>query len=372
MLTFVFLLAINALLTQTSILWGPTAVANQSGDLVFAQVYRVARRVYAPEQQALRAEADDRVALLGNSRILLAIGTSPLLEQELETLRPGRNVHVDQLGIFGAAMEEVELVSRHVDAVEPDLVVLTVGSSDLLMGDAGEYETHTAKLLEIGWEDGSEETTVPQRLERWLRTVWPTYRFREFLRRVIADRLWTRGEEEPDSLARIYTSVADVLNQTRGEFADEALAAYDAWIEEGSLDHFLDYVSIGRKQYLGMEKYRVKRYRPAEPDAPGVRALDAVLERLAQGDYESRIVLMPRVDVLDQDTDHVYHRPEIEAHAIEVIEESAARWGIPVIDARDWSPREVFLDFDHLIPAVSGFEKPLAKELNDALPAGSS
>ena len=68
-LALIFLVAIDAGITRTFVLWGPTAFerTDAAGELVFAQAYRAARGVYHPEREAAL-----RVALLVSSTILLA------------------------------------------------------------------------------------------------------------------------------------------------------------------------------------------------------------------------------------------------------------------------------------------------------------
>lgn len=367
MLTVVFLVVFDALLTRTALLWGPTGVENQTKDVVFAQAYRVARRLYGPGDRAAREAADLRVAVLGNSRILMAIGTSPVFEEALEVELPGRDVYVDHLGLFGSSIEEIEIISRHLERVDPDIVVLPIGPPDVLIGGAPAYEQHAAQFLRVGFDEApSGETTMASRVDQWLRTVWPTYRFREFLRAVLLDRFWYREPVEPDLMARVYEDMEEFFEITRGEFAEETHDAYRLWLESGSIDDFAHYSAIGRAPSLASAKHRVRNYGPASSEAPGLRALDATLRRMSEGDWVARVVLMPRARVLEQDRDRLYHDPEIERRAEELIRQKAERWGIPVIDAGSWSEDSSYLDFDHLIPVLSGFHEPLAKEMSHA------
>ena len=98
-LAFVLLCLIDAGITRTDVLWGPTAFENSGGlRLVFPQTYQVARKIYAPER-----DADVRVALLGNSRVVLAI-RERRLERALARIGPERDTLVSNLGIFGSFM----------------------------------------------------------------------------------------------------------------------------------------------------------------------------------------------------------------------------------------------------------------------------
>ena len=67
-LALMFVLLIDAGITRTRLLWGPSEF-ERTGDpnrYVFAQTYRVARALYDS-----RPSSSQRVILLGNSRVLL-------------------------------------------------------------------------------------------------------------------------------------------------------------------------------------------------------------------------------------------------------------------------------------------------------------
>ena len=52
-LAFVLLVGIDAAITRTSLLWGPTAFENSGGiRLVFPQTYQVLRKIYHAERDA--------------------------------------------------------------------------------------------------------------------------------------------------------------------------------------------------------------------------------------------------------------------------------------------------------------------------------
>jgi hypothetical protein len=52
-----------------------------------------------------------------------------------------------------------------------------------------------------------------------------------------------------------------------------------------------------------------------------------------------------------------------------MVRDIAARCDTPVIDARSWMPAEAFIDFDHLMPDLGGFQVPLVREIVHAVPS---
>ena len=149
-LAFCFLVAIDAAITRTSLLWGPTAFENSGGvRTVFPQTYQVMRKIYAPAR-----DAQYRVAVLGNSRIAMALHEDGL-ERALAESAPGLDVAVSNLGIFGSFIGDTRVLSRHLDVLHPSLVVLAIGGPDLIrepLNLAG-----ATPFLQIGWRDESEE-----------------------------------------------------------------------------------------------------------------------------------------------------------------------------------------------------------------------
>ena len=44
-----------------------------------------------------------------------------------------------------------------------------------------------------------------------------------------------------------------------------------------------------------------------------------------------------------------------------------AGWTVAVVDGRRWMPVESFADLNHVMPDVSGFQRPLAREILNAI-----
>ena len=72
---------------------------------------------------------------------------------------------------------------------------------------------------------------------------------------------------------------------------------------------------------------------------------------------------MPENPLIELDTGNRYHRPGLSDDAAAIVRGLAARRDIPVVDARRWMPAEAFVDFDHLMTDLSGFQRPLAAEI---------
>src|SRR5262245_3221198 len=148
-LAIVLLAGIDAVVTRTGVLWGVTRFeyGRDPSQLAFAQTYQAARAIYAPP-----ADAADAVVLLGNSRIWLA-ARPPSVERELARLEP-TPPRVENLGIFGANVADLEMLSRHLVRRRAALVVIAVDGTDLLGSDGALASGVPARLLRIGWSNG--------------------------------------------------------------------------------------------------------------------------------------------------------------------------------------------------------------------------
>ncbi len=323
------------------------------------QTYEVAKKLYAP-----RRPADVRIAILGNSRAWFPL-QDQILEWELRRQAPDLSVRVDNLSIFGARVGDFEIISRHLDRLRPTMVVVSLGGPDIVATSWGKIVNPTGELLDIGWRDGP----VPpegwgDRVDRWLRTVWPLYRFRRFAREVVADRLFPERSDTvfPDHFASTGDYFGFVNGKKRGAQAE---AAFQEWRRNPTLDGYV--------AFLGPMVKRLGYGEPVPDPATltrqslGVEVLDRLLERLAKGPWITLVVLMPENPLLDDDDKGEYHRPGFSDRAAVLIDEVAARHHVQVIDARRWMPAEAFSDFNHLFPDVSGFQTPLAKEILHAL-----
>src|SRR5262245_15273665 len=143
------LAGIDTAITRTGVLWGVTRFeyGRDPSQLAFAQTYQAARAIYAPP-----ADAGGAVVLLGNSRIWLA-ARPPVVERELARLEPAPPP-VENLGIFGANVGDLEMLSRHLVRRRAALVVIAVDGTDLLGSDGALASGLPARLLRIGWSNG--------------------------------------------------------------------------------------------------------------------------------------------------------------------------------------------------------------------------
>jgi len=361
-LALVFLALLDGVVTRTSVLWGPTAFEHTRDirKVVFAQTYQAARKLYAT-----RSASPARIALLGNSRIWLA-ARETFLQPELARLAPGPETSVYNLGIFGAGLGDMEVVSRHLGRVRPSLVVLAIGSSDLLATPSSPLEGLPARLLRVGWADGPlPPRHAVDRLDRWARTVWPLYRFHEFARAALEDRLVrpARPEAFPDHVR----STRAIFAYMHGKQAAAVEQAYRAWRARPSLAAFVDYLRVGSSGHVEMVRNRVREATLPSLESPAGRVLDALLARLAANGWRAVVLLMPENPLLDGDVAGEYHVAGFSAAAADVIRTLAARHHFILVDARRWLPAEAFLDLDHVLPELSGFQRPLAAEIVRAL-----
>jgi len=361
--TLVFLALIDVGVTHSLLLWGPTAFedTHDMRRVVFAQTYQAARKLYAPDP-VVRTP----VALLGNSRIFLSARES-FVQPELARLPAARDARVVNLGIFGAGLGDQETLVRHLGRLHPELVVLTMGTSDLLGTAASPLAGEPARLLRVGWASGVEPRDTPvERVDRWIRTLWPLYRFREFARAALEDRLARRPD--PGPFPEHFASTRALFDYIHGSKGERVEVAYRAWRAAPAFAAFVDYLKIGSDGYLELARQRAAGP-PLTEQSPGTRVLDAVLTRLAGGPWTTIVFLMPENPLIELDAAREYHYPGFSAEAAAIVTRVAERHQVRVVDARAWMQAEAFIDFDHLMPDLSGFQKPFAEEIAAALHA---
>ena len=360
-LALVFLMLIDAGITRTSLLWGPTAFENSGGiRTVFPQTYQALRKIYYPER-----EANERVVLLGNSRLSLAVRGDGL-QNQIDSRAKGRDIQVSNLAIFGAYTGDTAALIRHLDVLEPELVVITLGGPELLRVPTNPDAAGPASLLKIGWRDGPVPTrSLGDRLDRWLRTIWPLYRFREFTQAALLDLILDRPDPGPAPIH--FKSEMDLFRQLYGERAPEVAAARGRFLRERDLASFSDYVETVGPQHLERQRRRVRNAQPILDSTPSVEVLDKMLGSLASQGRKTLLLIFPENPILDLDIRNELHRPAILEAGAEIMHKLGARHGVRVIDGRRWLPAESYLDFDHPIFDMHLFEEKMAREILDAL-----
>ena len=355
----VWLLAFDAVITRTRVLWGPTTFeyARDLRGLVFGQAYRAARSLDHP--------VDDRpVILFGNSRIWLAAqpGTlAPLLAASR-----GTPVPVENLAVFGAGVGDLAMMARHLSDAAARTVVIAIGASDLVPTSVTPLVGAPTALLGTGWADGPLGPHAwRDRLDRWTRTLWPLYRYREFARAVLIDVVAPQSDATP--ALEVYPDSLAFFQWVHGsERATVVEAAYQRWRREGTLASWVAYLEVGSPGHLSLVRTRAREWQAPTEDGPGARGLDATLHEIQQRGLRPIVVVMPEPPILEQDVAGAFHVPGGSDQAMAVIEAVAARYGVSVWDARAAMPASAFLDFDHLFPLTNGFQHPLAAALAGA------
>jgi hypothetical protein len=360
-LAALLMLVVDAVVAHTPLVWGKTTLwihdpRERLEKLAFWQTYDVARTLYRP-----RPEAALRVAILGNSLVWFPAQPA-YVERELRRADPGLDVRVDNLAFFGAKIGDMEIVSRQLHRLDPSVVVLALGGSELVPTTLP-LVNPTGRRLDVGWADGPlPPASENERFERWLRTAWPLYRFRAFARAGLADRVHPAAQDE--AVPAHFASPAAVLGFLDPLTGTKSAAAFARFQRAPTLDSYVAYL---RARWLPPE--------PLDPlpdpatltlDSPGVVVLDRLLARLAAGPWRAVVLLTPENPLLDLDRDGRYHRLGFSDRAAAIIETVAARHGVRVVDGRRWMPAEAFMDFLHLFPDVSGFQAPLAEEIRRA------
>ncbi len=359
-LAALFLLLIDRLVAGL-ILWPVASFEDTRAfdRIVFGQTYRAARKLYAPQPAG-----KVRIALLGDSRMQMAVRDESL-ERAIGERRPGVEAKVHNLAIFGAGIGDLEMLARHLDSNDIDLAVIGIDHANLQATAISGLRNVPASLLRTGWEDGPLVASATQRLDRWLRTVWPLYRFRELARAAIVDRFWPDPTSEP--WPERFPSMSSFLDYVHRGHYDDAEDAYRAWQREPTLRTFVSFLEVRRADYVKWVRQRAAGTRAVDADGAAAEVLEYLLKRLVAGGIEAVVLILPENPLLSEDDAGEYRNAESARRGAEVIEQIAARHGVDVIDARRAMPASAFFDLDHLAPDVAGFEPYLAERLVDAL-----
>ena len=359
-LAVVFLILFDVVFTRSSILWGKTSFEDTRtlGGVVFGQTYQAARKIYARPHSATAT----RIVLLGDSRVRLPVRETSL-SAALRRARPESDFDVYNLGIFGAAIGDMEVVSRHLGKIDPTLVVLAVDELSLIGSASSNLHNLPTELLDIGWADGPVASSWLDRSERWASTIWPLFRFREFARRVLIDRIWPDPTANP--WPEVFADSRALFAYAHGEERADAIeAAYRRWRADPDLRLFLEYLQVERAMYIEDVRRRTRVAKVPAADARSVQLLEFAVGNLAET-FPGRValLLLPRNPLLEEDAESEFERQDVTAGAIAAIEGVARRTGVGVMDTRSSMPVEAFFDFDHMMPDQAGFEPVLAKEI---------
>ena len=357
-LALLLIVGLDVAIAHTSLLWGPTRFEHRGeAEMLFGRSFQVARTVYGPQR-----DADFRIAVLGNSRLVYALQERTLERVLTASGRPG--ARVDQLAMFGACPEMLETVSRRIDALAPDVIVLAINGSDLEIECESAGHRAAMRPFDLGVWNG-EETKAGDWLDRFARTHWRLWRYRSYLRARIEDG-FTR-EAVPRSGVLEDSSVLDSLSQIFAAGSVSGEQAYREWQGEPSLRKFVDYLKVAQPLQLKAARLRAS----SEPDpiveARNLAWLDVMLRRMVSGGATPFVLLMPENPIFASDRAGRFHRVGDSERGARLIEEVATGLGVQVIDGRRWLPARFFLDLTHLRPGDSIFELMLARNLLDRL-----
>ena len=165
-----------------------------------------------------------------------------------------------------------------------------------------------------------------------------------------------------------FATRRDILVYARGkDRADEIEAAYERWRQDPTLERFVAYLEIGHRRHLQAVELRARQTPNPHHVRQNLDTLDAIFKRLARARWRTIVVPMPENPILDLDSTGEYHRLGRSDHEAALIRTTAERYGFSVVDGRRWMPAGEFMDFDHLWRDISEFERPLAREIANAL-----
>jgi len=222
--------------------------------------------------------------------------------------------------------------------------------------------------LRIGWSDGPlPAVDWPERLDRWVRTVWPLYRFREFAREAVLDRLL--GRPDPGPAPETFASRSDLFRHLYADRADAVDAAYRAFEQERTLAAYARYLGTASPGHLARGKERARSNEELTEETASVRAFDALVEELVAAGQPTLVLLMPENPILAEDVAGEFHRADVAARGAALVREITTRHGVRLVDARALLPSASFLDFDHPIIELDRFDALLASEITRSIGA---
>src|SRR5262249_30425373 len=136
----------------------------------------------------------------------------------------------------------------------------------------------TGEQLETGWRDPDlPHDGAAGRVSRWVKVVWPLYRWRLYVRERLKDAVWPdrRAEQAPAAFETPRAYFDFIHGPERGAAVAEA---YEAWRSDPTLEHYLTYLTMSAP---------ADRLNEILPDAavlsagsPGARLLDRMLGEL--------------------------------------------------------------------------------------------
>jgi hypothetical protein len=265
--------------------------------------------------RARRAEAPDRplVLVLGSSRVEMGLRAGPV-----GVTPSGREALVFNFGMSGAGpqLDLVFLRRLFAEGVRPDLLVLEVLTPAL--NQPGEHP------VEENWLDagrlrdaergflGHYHSDPGRTLRQWLKGRLPCVWHRDHLRALLA------------------LDPRDVTGSASSPYG------WHSYFEEPTPEQRGRNSDFARGQYAGTwGEFRLA-------DGPA-RALADALAMCRQRDVPVALLLMP-----EGPTFRAHYPPSMRAGIDAHLRAASDRWGVPLIDARDWLPDEAFYDSHHL------------------------
>lgn len=351
-LTPLLLVLIDAGVTRTPLLWARTSFEDDVGPrMMLSQSYQALRRIYVSP----RCEGP-QIVLLGNSRLWM------VRDQKIERALDARGTAgacVENLAVFGVGAPGIRAVARHASRRKTALALLAISGSDLWIP----LDNQLPMLEVLG--PNPEARPAVRAIDGWLRSVWPLYRLRHFVRPVLIDRIHPTGSGRrmPDH----FESTRELFEYMRPGKGERMEVAYRAFRREPSLESFVRYLNVGQPRHVDFVRRRLDV--PADPRIAedNARILEDVVAGLQARGARALLLLMPRNPLLRDDREHLYHDPDRSAEGARLVLEVGRRRGVRVLDARRWLPVEAFLDFEHMMIDASDFEARLAGELSHEL-----
>ena len=294
---------------------------------------------------ALSGRQPATVVFLGNSQMEAAVRPLGALRGHLVAAGAPADVSAASLCVFATAPTDAEAVSRHFGRLRPRVAVLGLSAPDLATPLARARDMPLRRLLDVGWRAGPVPPAgLEERLDRWARTVWHLYRYRQLFRFVLFPPDEPRT---PASRLEATLSLRELLVESYGaERAHDLLSLRQAALASGTWPAIAAYVDA-----LRGEGYRAglrERWHGLEPADVQVEALHRFAANTRAAGTLPVWVLLPENPWLERDPVVGAEVARRSGRVAERVRAEARAAGVPLVDLRDALAPRAFLDLNHL------------------------
>jgi hypothetical protein len=252
--------------------------------------------------------------------------------------------HALSLSVFGTAPTDAEVIARDLGPVHPGLVVFGIGAPDMGTTVERARAMPVTQTLDVGWRDGLvPPRDLEERLDRWVRTGWRLYRYRQLFRDLLLPPVEPRT---PRALVGADLSKRELYERAFGPERAQRLLALREGFERAErfedVERFINELR-GPEYLIGLRE----RWRTLVPQTIQLEALRQAAEHVRRAGGRPVWFLIPENPALELDPEigsEVRGRSDEVVRAVRATAEQAS---VPVLDFRRSLPPKRFEDLNH-------------------------